>query len=57
MEEELGAEDDPQDDDNEVDEIALDVRKFQTAKADAVIVVGWIVEEEIQDLLRRLGIQ
>ena len=56
MEEELGAEDDPQDDDDEADKIAPEARKFRTAKADAVIVVGWIVEEEIQDMLRRLGI-
>ena len=54
--EELGAEDDPQDDDDEADEIAPEARKFRTAKVDAVIVVGWIVEEESQDMLRRLGI-
>ena len=32
LEEELGAEDDPQDNDNEANEIALEVRKFQMQK-------------------------
>ena len=32
MEEELGAEDDPQDNNNEANEIALEVRKFQMQK-------------------------
>ena len=48
LEEELEAEDDPQDDNNEADEIALEARKLQTTKADAMI-----VEEEIQNICIR----